>query len=77
SSATLQSSLDFIIMTRSPPVPERLELDYVRKSTRANSQANRLISPEGSLKIQVKTKSNVFNFLLDHKHRRSADAAKK
>ncbi|CAF1034217.1 unnamed protein product [Rotaria magnacalcarata] len=77
SSATLQSSLDFIIMTRSPPVPERIELDYIRKSARANSQAKRLISPEGSLKIQVKTKSNVFNFLLDHKHRRSADAAKK
>ncbi|CAF1498906.1 unnamed protein product [Rotaria sp. Silwood1] len=77
SSATIQSSLDLLLMTRNPPVQERIEFDYVRKSVRKNNQARRLISPEGNLKIQVKTKSNVFNFLLDHQHRRSVEASKK
>lgn len=77
SRATLQSSLDFLIMTRSPPVLERIELDYVRQSSKTPSQAKSLISPDGSLKIQVKTKSNVFGFLLDHRHKQSGEAAKK
>ncbi|CAF3221829.1 unnamed protein product [Rotaria sp. Silwood2] len=76
-SATIQSSLDLLLMTRHPPVQERIEFDYIRKSVRTNNQARRLISPEGNLKIQIKTKSNVFNFLLDHQHRRSAAASKK
>lgn len=77
SNATLQSALDFLILTRSPPVAERIELDYVRRSARTTNLARRLVSPEANLKIQVKTKSNVFNFLVDHKHRRSAEASKK
>ncbi|CAF1431772.1 unnamed protein product, partial [Adineta ricciae] len=77
SNATLHGSVDFVLITRNPPVPERLELDYVRRSVRASSQAKRLISPEANLKIQVKTKSNVFNFLLDHRHRKSSEASKK
>ncbi|UJR31139.1 hypothetical protein I4U23_018646 [Adineta vaga] len=77
SNATLHSSLDFILLSRNPPVPERIELDYVRRSVRSNSQAKRLISPEANLKVQVKTKSNVFNFLLDHRHHKSSEASKK
>ncbi|CAF1402787.1 unnamed protein product, partial [Rotaria sordida] len=77
SNATIQSSLDLLLMTRNPPVQERIEFDYMRKSIRKNNQARSLISPEGNLKIQVKTKSNVFNFLLDHQHRRTAEASKK
>ena len=77
SNATLHSSVDFVLITRNPPVPERVELDYVRRSVRASSQAKRLISPEANLKVQVKTKSNVFNFLLDHRHRKSSEASKK
>lgn len=77
SNASLQSSLDFVILTRNPPVPERIELDYLRESVRTSSQAKRLISPEAHLKVQVKTKSNVFNFLIDHRHRKSAEASKK
>ena len=77
SNASLQSALDFIILTRTPPTPERIELDYARQSVRTNSQSKRLISPEAHLKIQVKTKSNVFNFLIDHRHRKSAEASKK
>jgi hypothetical protein len=77
SNATLYSSVDFIILTRNPPVPEKIELDYVRRSVRTNNQAKRLISPEANLKVQVKTKSNVFNFLLDHRHRKSSEASKK
>ncbi len=75
--ATLHSLVDFVILTRNPPVQETLELDYIRKSVRTNTQTRRLISPEANLKIQVKTKSNVFNFLLDHKHRKSSEASKK
>ncbi len=77
SNATLNSQLNFVILTRNPPVLEKIELDYVRRSIRTNNQAKRLISPEANLKIQVKTGSNVFNFLLDHRHRRSAEASKK
>lgn len=75
--ATLHSSLDFLILTRNPPVSEKIELDYVRRSVRTTNLARRLVSPEANLKIQVKTKSNVFNFLVDHKHRRSSEASKK
>ncbi len=75
--ATLRSSLDFLILTRNPPVSERIELDYVRRSVRTSNQARRLVSPEANLKIQLKTKSNVFNFLVDHRHRRSSEASKK
>ncbi|UJR15532.1 hypothetical protein I4U23_002471 [Adineta vaga] len=75
--ASLHSSLAFLILTRSPPVDEKIELDYVRRSIRSTNQARRLISPEANLKIQVKTKSNVFGFLIDHRHRRSAEASKK
>ena len=77
SEAKIQSSLDLLLVTRNPPVKETIQFDYVRKSVRTNNQARRLISPEGNLKIQVKTLSNVFNFLLDHKHRRSTQPAKK
>jgi hypothetical protein len=77
SNATLQSTLDFVLLTRNPPVSEKIELDYIRRSIRTNSQAKRLISPEANLKVQVKTKSNVFNFLIDHRHRRSSEASKK
>ena len=77
SNATLNSAVDFLIMTRSPPVQETIKLDYVRRSYRTSSQARRLVSPEANLKIQLTTKSNVFNFLLDHKHRRSSEASKK
>jgi len=77
SNATLHSSFDFFILTRNPPVQEKIELDYVRRSLKTNNQANRLISPEANLKIQIKTKSNVFNFLLDHRHRKSSAASKK
>lgn len=75
--ATLTSSLDFLILTRNPPVTERVELDYARRSVRTINQARRLVSPEATLKIQVKTKSNVFNFLVDHRHRQSAEPSKK
>ncbi len=75
--ATLRSSLDFLILTRNPPVSERIELDYLRRSIRTNNQARQLVSPEANLKIEVKTKSNVFNFLVDHRHRRSSEASKK
>ncbi len=75
--ATLRSSLDFLILTRNPPVSERIELDYVRRSVRTSNLARRLVSPEANLKFEVKTKSNVFNFLVDHRHRRSAEASKK
>ncbi len=77
SNATLHSSLEFVILTRNPPVQERIELDYIRRSVRTNNQAKRLISPEANLKVQVTTKSNVFNFLLDHRHRKSSEASKK
>jgi hypothetical protein len=77
SNATLHSSLDFLILTRNPPVQEKVELDYIRRSVRTANQAKRLISPEANLKIQVKTKSNIFNFLLDHRHRKSSEASKK
>jgi len=77
SNATLHSSLDLFILTRNPPVHEKIEVDYVRQSVRTNNQAKRLISPEANFKIQVKTKSNVFNFLLDHRHRRSLEPSKK
>jgi hypothetical protein len=75
--ATLHSALDFLILTRSPPVQEKIQLDYVRRSVRSSTQVRRLVSPEANLKIQVKTTSNVFNFLLDHRHRRSSEASKK
>lgn len=75
--ATLRSSLDFLILTRNPPVPERIELDYIRRSIRTSNQAQRLVSPAANLKIQVKTKSNVFDFLVDHSHRRSSEASRK
>ena len=75
--ATLDSSLDFLILTRNPPVAERIELDYARRSVRTNNLARRLVSPEANLKLQVKTKSGVFNFLVDHRHRRSSEASKK
>jgi hypothetical protein len=77
SNATLRSTLDFLILTRNPPVSEKIELDYVRRSVRTTNLARQLISPEGNLKIQVKTKSNVFNFLVDHRHRRNSEASKK
>lgn len=75
--ATLRSSLDFLILTRNPPVPERIELDYSRRSIRTTNQAQRLVSPAANLKIEVKTKSNVFNFLVDHRHRRSSEPSRK
>jgi hypothetical protein len=75
SNATLNSKVEFLILTRTPPVQEKIELDYVRRSVRTSNK--RLNSPEANLKIQVTTKSNVFNFLLDHKHRRSVEASKK
>ncbi|CAF1233028.1 unnamed protein product [Adineta steineri] len=77
SNATLHSSLDFVMLTRQPPVAENIQIDYVRRSIRTVNQARRLVSPEANLKVQVKTRSNVFNFLLDHKHRRSSEASKK
>jgi len=77
SNATLHSKVDFVILTRTPPVSETIEVDYVRRSVRTANQAGRLISPEGNLKVQLKTKSGVFNFLLDHQHRRSLNASKK
>ncbi|CAF0741101.1 unnamed protein product [Adineta steineri] len=77
SNATLHSSLDFVLLTRNPPVQERIEVDYIRQSRKPSSQAKRLISPEANLKVQVKTKSNIFNFLLDHHHRKSSEASKK
>ncbi len=77
SNATLHSLVNFVILTRNPPVSEKIELDYVRRSVRTSNQAKNLISPEANLKIQVKTGSNIFNFLLDHRHRRSAEASKK
>ncbi len=66
-----------MILTRSPPVSEKIEFDYLRRSVRTTNLARRLISPEANLKIQIKTKSNVFNFLIDHRHRRSSEASKK
>ena len=77
SNATVHSTLDFVLLTRNPPVQERIEFDYVRRSVKPNSQAKRLISPEAHLKVQVNTKSNVFNFLLNHRHRKSSEASKK
>ena len=77
SNATISSSLDFLILTRQPPVHERIEFDYARKSVRTNSASKRLLSPEANLKIQIKTKSNVFKFLLDHRHRKSSEGSKK
>lgn len=77
SNAELHSALDFVLMSRNPPVSEKIELDYVRQSVRTKTDSSRLLSPEASLKIQVKTKSNIFNFLLDHRHRRSAEPSKK
>ena len=77
SNATLQSSLDYLLITRSPPVQETIEIDYTRRSVRTTNQGKRLTSPEANLKVQVKTKSNVFNFLLDHRHRKSSESSKK
>ncbi len=77
SNATLHSSLDLFILTRNPPVHEKLELDYIRQSIRTNNQAKYLLSPEANLKVQIKTLSNVFNFLLDHRHRKNLESTKK
>jgi len=77
SNAELTSTLDFLILTRNPPVSEQISLDYSRESVRTASQARRLVSPQANLKVQLKTKSNVFNFLLDHKHKRNTEPAQK
>ncbi|CAF3434120.1 unnamed protein product [Rotaria socialis] len=77
SNATLQSSLDYLLITRNPPVQEIIEIDYIRRSVRTTNQGKRLTSPEANLKVQVKTKSNLFNFLLDHRHRKSSESSKK
>ncbi|CAF4324653.1 unnamed protein product, partial [Rotaria magnacalcarata] len=75
SNVTLQSSLDYLLVTRNPPVQETIEIDYTRRLVRATNQGKRLASPETNLKVQVKTKSNVFNFLLDHRHRKSSESS--
>ncbi|CAM4792685.1 unnamed protein product [Rotaria magnacalcarata] len=77
SNVTLQSSLDYLLVTLNPPVQETIEIDYTRRLVRATNQGKRLASPETNLKVQVKTKSNVFNFLLDHRHRKSSESSKK
>ena len=77
SNATLHSTLEFTLMTRQPPIQEKVELDYVRRSVKTVSQAKRLLSPQAQLKVQVKTKSNFFNALIEHKHLRSSEASKK
>lgn len=75
--AKLNGALDFLILTRNPPVQEQISLSYERESFRAASQARRLVSPSANLKLQLTTKSNFFNFLLDHKHKRSSESAPK
>ena len=77
SNATLNSKLDLLLMTRNPPLQESIELDYVRRSAKTSSQARRLVSPEAHLKLQLKSKSNILNVLIDHRHRRSSEASKK
>ena len=77
SKATLQSTLDLLLLNRNPPVQEKVEIDYSRRSVKTANQAKRLLSPEAQLKLQVKTKSNFFNALIDHKHQRSSEASKK
>ncbi|CAF4922128.1 unnamed protein product, partial [Rotaria socialis] len=71
------SSLDYLLVTRNPPVQETIEIDYTRRSARITNQGKRLTSPEANLKVQVKTKSNLLNFLLDHRHRKSSESSKK
>ena len=77
SEVALQSSLDFLIMTREPPVQERVEVEYVRSSIRTPNQAKRLISPQGKLTLRLGTKSGLINLLIDHRHRRSSEPSKK
>ena len=75
--ATLDGSFDFVILTRDPPVAERIQVDYVRQSVRKCNEARCLIPPEANLKLQIKTKTDVFNFRLDHRHRANSDASRK
>ena len=77
SQAKLESTLDVLLVTRDPPVHERIQVDYARESTRKNNEVQRLISPEAKLKLQIKTKSNVFNFLLDHQHKKDLSKLQK
>lgn len=77
SNITLQSSVDYTLLLRNPPVQERIELDYIKRRVQTSTTTRRLTSPENNLKLQIKTKSNVFNFLLDHRHRQSTEASKK
>ncbi|CAF4585559.1 unnamed protein product, partial [Rotaria socialis] len=77
SNATLQSSLDYLLITRNQPAQETIEIDCTRRSVRATNEGKRLASPEANFKVQVKTKSNVFNFLLDYRHRKSSESSKK
>jgi len=64
SNATISSSLDFLILTRQPPVHERIEFDYARKSVRTNSASKRLLSPEANFVFEIKTKSNQIGLYL-------------
>lgn len=77
SDATLTAKLAFLMITRSPPVREEIDLTYSRRSVKPANQAKRLLSPEAQLKLEVKTKSNVFKALIDHSHRRSSEASPK
>ncbi|CAM4843772.1 unnamed protein product, partial [Rotaria magnacalcarata] len=53
SNVTLQSSLDYLLVTRNPPVQETIEIDYTRRLVRATNQGKRLASPETNLKVQI------------------------
>ncbi|CAF2957319.1 unnamed protein product [Rotaria sp. Silwood2] len=63
--ATVHSLLDLLILARSSPIQERIELEYIQRSFKIAHQTRQLISPEANLKIQVKSKLDASNFLID------------
>lgn len=77
SEATFNAELGFLIMTRTPPVDEQINIKYVRRSVKPASQSKRLISPQAELNVEVTTKSEIFKAVLNHRHLRSIEASKK
>ncbi|CAF0906246.1 unnamed protein product [Didymodactylos carnosus] len=64
---TINSALEFTLLTRQPLITEQIEFDYVRRLS--SSQNQHLVSPQADLKVKLKTKSKTLGFVIDHHHK--------
>lgn len=77
SSLSLQGTLDCELSIRNSRIPETIELNYLHQTMSSQDETRRYTPSGARLKIEIKTKSNVLDLLIHHRHRQSAEPSKK